>query len=195
MNSDALVRVTGVVVAFAAAGVLVVGCSQAKDTATGALSSASSAASAAASAAQSAGSAASSAVSSVVAAPTSTQIAGKNGTQYVVQGPILAKWSTLNGDQKNDLGAPYDEQKETLDKTGVYQQFDGGVLIHRNDGPVYMVWGKIRDEWNANQASQGKLGYPTADEQALPDGSYKSTFDHGVITFKPGDDAAVVTMN
>ena len=97
-------------------------------------------------------------------APSSTQINGANGTPYTVEGPILAKWETLTDAQKKDLGAPYDNQKNTLDNSGVYQQFDGGVLISRNGGPVFFVWGKIRDAWNANQASQGKLGYPTADE-------------------------------
>jgi uncharacterized protein with LGFP repeats len=127
------------------------------------------------------------------AAPTSTQIAGKNGTEYTVEGPILAKWETLTDDQKKDLGAPYDNQKNTLDNSGVYQQFDGGVLIYRNGSPVYFVWGKIRDAWNANQASQGKLGYPTADEVTEPDGTYKSTFEHGTITWKQGDADATVT--
>jgi uncharacterized protein with LGFP repeats len=55
------------------------------------------------------------------------------------------------------------------------------------------VWGKIRDARNANQGSQGKLGYPTADEQTEPDGSLKSTFEHGTITWKPGDPEATVT--
>jgi uncharacterized protein with LGFP repeats len=133
--------------------------------------------------------------STTTAAPSSTQIAGKNGTEYTVQGPILAKWETLNDAQKKDLGAPYDNQKNTADNSGVYQQFDGGVLIYRNGGPVYFVWGKIRDAWNANQASQGKLGYPTADEVIEPDGTYKSTFEHGTITWKPGDPEATVTMS
>jgi uncharacterized protein with LGFP repeats len=127
------------------------------------------------------------------AAPTSTQIAGANGTEYTVEGPILAKWETLTDDQKKDLGAPYDNQKNTLDNSGVYQQFDGGVLIYRNGQPVYFVWGKIRDAWNANQASQGKLGYPTADEVKEPDGTFKSTFEHGTITWKTGDPDATVT--
>ena len=91
-------------------------------------------------------------------APSSTQIAGKNGTEYTVEGPILAKWETLTDEQKKDLGAPYDNQKNTLDNTGVYQQYDDGVLIYKNGGPVYLVWGKIRDAWNDVQASQGKLG-------------------------------------
>jgi uncharacterized protein with LGFP repeats len=132
---------------------------------------------------------------SAAAAPSSTQIPGKNGTEYTVEGPILAKWETLNAEQKKDLGAPYDNQKTTLDNTGVYQQYDGGVLIYKNGGPVYLVWGKIRDAWNDVQASQGKLGYPTADEMKEPDGSYKSTFEHGTITWKEGDDKATVTTS
>jgi uncharacterized protein with LGFP repeats len=133
--------------------------------------------------------------STSAAAPTSTQIAGKNGTEYTVEGPILAKWDTLTDEQKKDLGAPYDNQKNTLDNTGVYQQYDGGVLIYKNGGPVYFVWGKIRDAWNDAQASQGKLGYPTTDETKEPDGSYKSTFDHGTITWKEGDEKATVTTS
>ena len=153
----------------------------------------------ASSAASSASSAMSSAVaeptSSAAAAPTSTQIAGKNGTEYTVEGPILAKWDTLTDEQKKDLGAPYDNQKPTLDNSGVYQQFDDGVLIYRNGGPVYFVWGKIRDTWNDNQASQGKLGYPTSDETKEPDGTYKSTFEHGTVTWKEGDEKATATLS
>ena len=133
--------------------------------------------------------------STSAAAPTSTQIAGKNGTEYTVEGPILAKWETLTDEQKKDLGAPYDNQKPTADNTGVYQQYDGGVLIYKNGGPVYFVWGKIRDAWNDAQASQGKLGYPTTDETKEPDGSYKSTFDHGTITWKEGDEKATVSTS
>jgi uncharacterized protein with LGFP repeats len=133
--------------------------------------------------------------STTAAAPTSTQIAGKNGTEYTVEGPILAKWETLTDEQKKDLGAPYDNQKNTLDNTGVYQQYDDGVLIYKNGGPVYLVWGKIRDAWNDVQASQGKLGYPTTDEVKEPDGTYKSTFEHGTVTWKEGDEKATVTTS
>jgi uncharacterized protein with LGFP repeats len=134
--------------------------------------------------------------STSAAAPTSTQIAGKDGTtMFTVQGPILARWETLTDDQKKDLGPPFKEQENTGDNTGVFQQFVGGVLIMKNGGPVYFVWGKIRDAWNENQGSQGKLGYPTADEVKEPDGTYKSTFDHGTVTWKEGDDKATVTMS
>ena len=90
---------------------------------------------------------------------------------------------------------PSTNQKPTGDNTGVYQQYDGGVLIYKNGGPVYFVWGKIRDAWNDVQASQGKLGYPTADETKEPDGSYKSTFEHGTVTWKEGDEKATVTTS
>jgi uncharacterized protein with LGFP repeats len=137
----------------------------------------------------------SSAAATTTAAGPSTQINGANGTPYTVEGPILARYQSLTDAQRNDLGKPYDNEKKTADGSGTYQQFDGGVLIYRTGSPVYFVWGKIRDAWNANQGSQGKLGYPTADEQALPDGSFKSTFDHGTITWKPGDAEATVTTS
>ena len=137
----------------------------------------------------------SSATSSAAAGPTSTQIPGANGTPYTVEGPILAKYQSLTADQLKDLGKPYDNELKTKDGSGSYQQFDGGVLIYKNGGPVYFVWGKIRDAWNAVQASQGKLGYPTSDETVQPDGSYKSTFEHGTVTWKTGDPDATVTMS
>ena len=135
------------------------------------------------------------AAATTTAAGPSTQINGANGTPYTVQGPILAKFQSLTDAQRKDLGAPYDNQKPTLDNSGVYQQFDDGVLIYRNGQPVYFVWGKIRDTWNDNQASQGKLGYPTSDETKEPDGTYKSTFEHGTVTWKEGDEKATATLS
>ena len=151
-------------------------------------------ASSASSAMSSAASSATSATSSAVAGATTT-IPGANGTSYTVEGPILAKYQTLTDAQLKDLGKPFDNQHPTKDGSGVYQQFDGGVLIYRTGSPVFFVWGKIRDAWNANQASQGKLGYPTADEQTEPDGTFKSTFEHGTITWKTGDADATVTVS
>jgi uncharacterized protein with LGFP repeats len=164
------------------------GCHASKSSETA--SSASSAMSSAASSATSATSATSSAV-----AGATTTIPGANGTSYTVEGPILAKYQTLTDAQLKDLGKPFDNQHPTKDGSGVYQQFDGGVLIYRNGSPVYFVWGKIRDQWNKLDASQGKLGYPTSDEQILPDGSFKSVFEHGTVTFKTGDTDATVTMS
>ena len=133
--------------------------------------------------------------SPTTSAGATTTIPGANGTPYTVEGPILAKYQTLTEAQLKDLGKPFDNQHPTKDGSGVYQQFDGGVLIYRTVSPVYFVWGKIRDQWNKLDASQGKLGYPTSDEQILPDGSFKSVFEHGTVTFKTGDTDATVTMS
>ncbi|MCV7276071.1 LGFP repeat-containing protein [Mycolicibacter arupensis] len=173
------------------------GCSSStKDKTNEALSSASSAASAASSAASSAGSAISSAVSSVVGAPdedgagSSTVITGADGKEYTVSGPILAKLDSLDAAAKQDLGEPTGAEQKNPDG-GIYQQFDGGVIVHTTRS--YVVWGKIRDKWNELGGSQGKLGYPTSDETTNADGSKQTTFEHGIITWKTGDAEATVT--
>jgi uncharacterized protein with LGFP repeats len=135
------------------------------------------------------------AMPSATSAAPSTTINGANGTPYTVEGPILARYQSLTDAQKKDLGAPYTNEAKTGDSSGVFQQFDGGVLIYKTGGPVYFVWGKIRDQWNKLDGSQGKLGYPTSDEQILPDGSFKSVFDRGTVTYKTGDADATVTLS
>jgi uncharacterized protein with LGFP repeats len=182
-------RTAACAAAIATFAVLGAGCDSKKsgDTTSSASSAASSAASGTATT--------SAATSATTPAADTTTIPGANGTAYTVQGPILAKYKTLTPDQLKDLGKPYDNEKKTKDGSGVYQQFDGGVLIYKTGGQVYFVWGKIRDQWNKLDASQGKLGYPTSDEQILPDGSFKSVFEHGTVTFKTGDPDATVTMS
>ena len=140
-----------------------------------------------------------SSVTSGVAAPTgpsvaasTTQMTGANGAVYAVQGPILDKYNSLDDKARKDLGAPTGNQQTNPDG-GIYQQFDGGVIIHKTQ--AYVVWGKIRDKWNDLGGSQGKLGYPTSDEVDTPDGTKKSTFEHGTITWKPGDAEATVTYS
>lgn len=125
-------------------------------------------------------------------APSSTQINGANGTPYTVEGPILAKYNALDDKARKDLGAPTGNEQKNPDG-GVYQQFDGGVIVYKSQ--AYVVWGKIRDKWNELGGSQGKLGYPTSDEVDTPDGVKKSTFEHGSITWKPGDAEATVTSS
>lgn len=120
----------------------------------------------------------------------STQINGANGTPYTVEGPILAKYNALDDKARKDLGALTGNEQKNPDG-GVYQQFDGGVIVSKTQ--AYVVWGKIRDKWNQLGGSQGQLGYPTSDEVDTPDGAKKSTFEHGTITWKPGDAEATVT--
>ncbi|CAN7619772.1 LGFP repeat-containing protein [Mycolicibacterium frederiksbergense] len=122
-----------------------------------------------------------------------TTIAGADGTEYTVSGPVLAKYNTLDEAGKNALGAPTGEQQANPDG-GVYQQFDGGVIIHSAAGS-HVVWGKIRDKWNELGGSQGELGYPTSDETDTAEGNKQTTFERGTVTWNPTTDEVVVTMN
>lgn len=149
-----------------------------------------------ASSASSVASSASSVISSAVTSPSesgaasSTEMTGADGKEYEVSGPILAKLDSLDASAKQDLGEPIGAEQKNPDG-GIYQQFDGGVIVHTTRS--YVVWGKIRDKWNELGGSQGKLGYPTSDETTNADGSKQSTFEHGIITWKPGDESATVT--
>ncbi|MGV0700115.1 LGFP repeat-containing protein [Mycolicibacter sinensis] len=162
------------------------GCSSTKEKTSEALSSASSVASSA-----------SSVISSAVTTPaedsgaaSSTEMTGADGKEYTVAGPILAKLDSLDAAAKQSLGEPTGAEQKNPDG-GVYQQFDGGVIVHTTRS--YVVWGKIRDKWNELGGSQGKLGYPTSDETTNADGTKQTTFEHGVVTWKDGDPEATVT--
>ncbi|GFG68450.1 hypothetical protein MSEN_01700 [Mycolicibacter senuensis] len=162
------------------------GCSSTKEKTSEALSSASSVASSA-----------SSVISSAVTTPaeesdaaSSTEMTGADGKEYTVAGPILAKLDSLDAAAKQSLGEPTGAEQKNPDG-GIYQQFDGGVIVHTTRS--YVVWGKIRDKWNELGGSQGKLGYPTSDETTNADGTKQTTFEHGVISWKDGDPEATVT--
>ncbi|HTQ20083.1 hypothetical protein [Mycobacterium sp.] len=117
---------------------------------------------------------------------------GANGTVYPVGGPILAKYNSLDEKARKDLGTPTHEQVTNTDG-GIWQTFEGGVIISKTT--AYVVWGKIRDAWITEGGSQGKLGYPTGDEVDTPDGLKKQTFEHGTLSWKPGDTKATVTYS
>lgn len=176
-------RATAVSAAVLGLALLGTGCSTAKEKGSEALSSASSVASSA-----------SSVISSAVtapdeSAPSTTTMAGKDGKDYTVEGPILAKYNSLDAAKRQDLGEPTGEVQKNTDG-GTYQQFDGGVIVHTTRS--YVVWGKIRDKWNELGGSQGKLGYPTSDETDTADGGKQTTFEHGVVSWKPGEESATV---
>ena len=147
---------------------------------------------------QTASSATSSVTSAIAAgpsatAPSSTQIAGANGMQYTVEGPILAKYLSLDAATRKALGAPTGNEDKHPDGRG-FQEFDGGAICDHGAG-TYVVWGKIRDKWNELGGMDGKLGLPTSDETDTPDGAKTATFEHGTITWKPGDAQATVVYS
>lgn len=173
-------RAAAIYVAVVGIALVGSGCSESKEKGSEATSSASSVTSSVAE---------SPATTSESAAPSTTQMAGADGKEYTIEGPILEKYDSLDQAAKTDLGKPTGNEQKNPDG-GVFQQFDGGVIVHKTAS--YVVWGKIRDKWNELGGSQGKLGYPTSDETDTADGGKQSTFEHGTITWKPGDAEATV---
>jgi uncharacterized protein with LGFP repeats len=147
---------------------------------------------------QTAGSSTSSVTSAIAtgpsaSAPNSTQMAGANGVEYTVEGPILAKYESLDAATQKSLGQPTGNEDKHPDGGG-FQEFDGGAICVHGAGS-FVVLGKIRDKWNEVGGMDGKLGFPTSDETDTPDGGKKSTFEHGTITWKPGDAQATVVYS
>jgi uncharacterized protein with LGFP repeats len=123
-------------------------------------------------------------------APGTSQIAGTDGKQYTVGGLILQKYDSLDQAAKTGLGKPMgNEEKEP--NGGVMQMFDGGVICSHQT-QAYVVSGKILDKWNELDGSPGKLGFPTNDETTISGGGKQQTFQHGTVTWKPGDAGATV---
>lgn len=177
-------RVAAISVALAGFALIGSGCQATKEKASELKTSASSVAGSASSVISSA-----IAEPSESAAPSTTAMQGADGKEYTVSGPILAKYDSLDSTAKQDLGEPTGNEQKNPDG-GTFQQFDGGVIVHTTKS--YVVWGKIRDKWNELGGSQGKLGYPTSDETNTADGGKQTTFEHGIVTWKPGEDEATV---
>ena len=207
-------RTVGMTAALATAAVLAAGCGdddKTDDAAKSASALASSASAAVGSAQASAGQLTESAKSAIPGmpgmpgAPGETKTKTADGKDVSISGAIYTKFAALTDAQKTALGAPKDAEVgiDNANGKGKFQEFAGGVIVSKEGGNAYIVWGKIRDAWNADPKSQkdgkggssGPLGFPTSDEKddsAVPGGKV-STFDHGKITWDGKAETAVVT--
>lgn len=146
------------------------------------------------------------------AVPTETSISGVGDVDVTLTGPIAVKYTSATDAQKAALGKPLtgDRNAGTRDSGVVFQQFEGGVIVAKNDTagtPAYITTsGKIRDAWNTERApdgtpsltgmngSPGPLGVPTSDVIRQGD-IEKVTFEHGTITENTSTGAVIVTVN
>jgi uncharacterized protein with LGFP repeats len=113
--------------------------------------------------------------------------------------------------QKDTLGKALtgDHNAGTRDSGVVFQQFQGGVIVAKNDEagtPAYITWGKIREAWNVprdpdgvpavsgTNGSAGPLGVPTSDENPVGD-LLVTTFEHGKIEYSTNTGRVEVTVN
>ncbi len=145
------------------------------------------------------------------APPTEVKVTGERDVEVTLTGPIAAKYSTATASQKEALGKPLTGSRNagTRESGVVFQQFQGGVIVAKNDEsdtPAYITWGKIREAWNVERnpegipdaegknGSPGPLGVPTSDENLVGD-LLVTTFEYGKITFDPKTGAVEVTVN
>ncbi|AZG44575.1 hypothetical protein D7316_01161 [Gordonia insulae] len=146
------------------------------------------------------------------AKPTETTIMGERGVEVTLSGPIAVKYGSATTAQKGALGKPLtgDRNAGTRESGVVFQQFQRGVIIAKNDDPgtpAYIVTsGKIRDAWNTERApdgtpsltgkngSPGPLGVPTSDVTRQGD-VQQVTFEHGKVTENTVTGAVTVTVN
>ena len=151
------------------------------------------------------------ATSEVPAPPAEVKLIGERDVEVTLTGPIAVKYSSATEKQKNALAKPLtgDHNAGTRESGVVFQQFQGGVIIAKNDDagtPAYITWGRIREAWNVprdpdgvpavsgENGSAGPLGVPTSDEN--PDGDLLvTTFEHGKITYSTKTGQVEVTVN
>lgn len=143
--------------------------------------------------------------------PTEVKLIGDRDVEVTLTGPIAAKYSSATESQKETLGKPLtgDRNAGTRDSGVVFQQFQGGVIVAKNDEagtPAYITSGKIREAWNiprdpegvpvvtGDNGSAGPLGAPTSDENADGD-LVVTTFEHGKIEYNAKTDQVEVTVN
>jgi hypothetical protein len=151
------------------------------------------------------------ATSEAPAPPTEVKLVGERDVEVTLSGPIAAKYSAANENQKDVLGKPLtgDHNAGTRDSGVVFQQFQGGVIVAKNNAagtPAYITGGKIREAWNVQRdpdgvpavsgsnGSAGPLGVPTSDENAVGD-LLVTTFEHGKIEYNPKTGQVDVTVN
>lgn len=151
-------------------------------------------------------------VTSQVPAPAAeVKLIGERDVEVTLTGPIAAKYASATDSQKVTLGKPLtgDHNAGTRDSGVVFQQFQGGAIVAKNDDagtPAYIVSGRIREAWNIQRdpngvpadtgtnGSAGPLGPPTSDENAVGD-RLVTTFEHGKIAFNSTTGQVEVTVN
>ena len=151
------------------------------------------------------------ATSEIQAPPAEVKLTGERDVEVTLTGPIAAKYLSATQNQKDTLGKALtgDHNAGTRDSGVVFQQFQGGVIVAKNDEagtPAYITAGKIREAWNVprdaaglplitgDNGSAGPLGVPTSDETADGD-LLVSTFEHGKVAYNTKTGEVEVTVD
>jgi len=109
-----------------------------------------------------------------------------------VHGQIRRKYKKLDRDGGR-LGLPLTDQHRTSDGSARYNRFEGGDIYASASTGAHEVHGDIRRVWLDKGGERSRLGLPTTDVHATPNGAGRySRFEHGKITWKRAADTTVV---
>lgn len=98
-------------------------------------------------------------------------------------GPIRDKWNSV-GAQAGPLGYVSSDEIPVTKNNGRYNNFVNGTITWSQPTGARLLFAAIRDRWYSFGREDGAMGYPTADEQVLPDGvGHRATFQDGTAIY------------
>ncbi|CAM4157854.1 AbfB domain-containing protein [Kibdelosporangium persicum] len=99
-----------------------------------------------------------------------------------ISGPALTKYLASGG---HKMRMPLIDTTPTPDGKGTYTHFVSGLSIYWTQATgAHLVYGAIRDRWQAMDWERSYLGYPTTDEEQVGN-LRRSTFQGGYIYHDP----------
>ncbi|TQJ40956.1 LGFP repeat-containing protein [Arthrobacter sp. SLBN-112] len=109
-------------------------------------------------------------------------------------GATRDKWASL-GFESGPLGYPVTDEVGGLRGGGVYQVYQGGVIMHSPaSGARISAFGPIRDKWAETGFENGALGYPVSDViTGLKDGGSYQAYQNGAIFSSPASGTHAIT--
>lgn len=98
-------------------------------------------------------------------------------------GAIRARYAQL-GFEAGVMGYPTSDETPGLTGGGVTQAYQGGAIVWSPATGAFESKGAIRSAWLSLGAQDGRLGYPTSGEYALP-GGVRQDYQGGSVTWSP----------
>ncbi|WP_460818118.1 LGFP repeat-containing protein [Microbacterium petrolearium] len=106
-------------------------------------------------------------------------------TRVEVKGAIGKHWQAIGG-VDSVLGSPKHPEACGLRDGGCYQNFENGQIHFTHPTGAHATWGEIAQVWKRYSLENGKLRYPTNDQECgLARGGCEQTFQGGVIASGP----------